>query len=205
MTACYLALGDSYTVGEGVALTDRWPVRLAVRLEAAGRRLDNVTIVARTGWTTTELLRALEEMPNNPPSDFALVSLLIGVNDQYRGNGLASFRAGFDRLLTRSIASAAGHASRVLVVSIPDWSVTPFATTDPRGRVRIAAEIDAFNRAARERAFDAGTRFVDITPNSRRAAEDPTLLVSDGLHPSAAMYEEWAALVLPQALAGLET
>lgn len=201
--ARYLALGDSYTIGEGVEPTDRWPVQLAAALRARGTAVEEPVIVARTGWTTTELLAALDATPNDPGRDFALVSLLIGVNDHYRAHGLNAFHAGFDRVLSRAIAHAAGRAARLLVVSIPDWSVTPFAAGDWRSSGMIAGEIDAFNDQVRAGALNVGARFVDITPCSRRAADDRALLTADGLHPSAAMYAAWAAIALPQALAAL--
>jgi lysophospholipase L1-like esterase len=201
--ASYLALGDSYTIGEGVAREERWPVQLAAALRSRGVAIADPTIIARTGWTTAELLGALDSLPNDPGHDFRLVSLLIGVNDQYRVLGLEAFRIGFDRLLRRAIAHAAGRAGRVLAVSIPDWGVTPFAAGFRLSAQAIAAEIDAFNDQVRARALGCGARFVDVTPSSRRVADNPDLLVSDGLHPSGAMYAEWVALALPQALAAL--
>ena len=196
----FLALGDSYTIGEGVNATERWPVRLSAALRAAGVPLDDPQIIARTGWTTTELLAALDTTSPQPGTDFDLVTLLIGVNDQYRGRGLAVFRGGLSVLLSRAIAYGDGEAGHVLVISIPDWGVTPFAATDPRGAEAISAEIDRFNAAARDAARQAGAAFVDVTTVSRRAAQDRTLLAGDGLHPSGAMYAEWARLILPAAV-----
>lgn len=205
MTPSYLALGDSYTIGEGVAPRERWPVQLAAALRASGTPIDEPVIVARTGWTTTELLAALDASPADPGRAFTLVSLLIGVNDQYRALDLQTFAAGFDRMLSRAIAHAAGRPERVLVISIPDWSVTPFAARDWRRPRMISGEIDVFNDQVRSRALTCGARFVDITECSRRAADDHTLLANDGLHPSAAMYAEWAAIAFPYALAALDT
>ena len=195
----YLALGDSYTIGEGVAPEARWPVQLAALLRARGLALDPPAIVARPGWTTGELAAAIEADP--PAGTFELVSLLAGVNDQYRGLPLESFRAGQRALLGRAITYAGGDAARVLAVSIPDWGVTPFAAGRDRGA--IAHAIDAFNAAARESAAAAGARWLDVTGVSRRAAESPALLAADGLHPSAAMYAEWAGLAEPLAAAAL--
>ena len=199
MTRRYLALGDSYTIGEGVGADDRWPVRLAAALAASGIRLSEPRIIARTGWTTAELLDAISAASPAPRSDHALVTLLIGVNDQYRGYGVGVFRSGFELLLARAIDFAADDPHRVVIVSIPDWSVTPFAASDPRGRPAIAAEIDAFNATAQQLATAAGATFIDVTDASRCAAHDPDLLAADLLHPSASMYESWVSLILPAA------
>jgi lysophospholipase L1-like esterase len=203
VTASYLALGDSYTIGEGVAPDDRWPVQLVRALRARGTPIDDPVIIAQTGWTTAELLAALEALPTDPGRDFALVSLLIGVNDQYRGLESTTSLANFDRLLSRAITHADGHGDHVLVASVPDWSATPFASRDRRRPEVIAREIDTFNRQLRLRALTWGARFIDVTASSRCAAGDPTLLATDGLHPSAAMYAEWAAIALPHAVAAL--
>ena len=205
MTASYLALGDSYTIGEGVAPDDRWPVQLVSALRDRGISIEPPVLIAQTGWTTAEVIDALDASPTEPGCDFALVSLLIGVNDQYRGLGSTTFQLNFDRLLSRAIAHAAGRTDHVLVLSIPDWSVTPFASGDQRSREVIARDIDMFNRQLRLRALTCGARFIDITACSRRAADDSALLVSDGLHPSAAMYAQWAAIVLPEAIAALDS
>jgi len=199
VTRGYLALGDSYTIGEGVDAKDRWPVRLAAALRSSGISLDDPLIIARTGWTTAELLEAIGATSPPPPSSHALVTLLIGVNDQYRGYGVATFRSGFEALLARAVVLAANDSRRVVVVSIPDWSVTPFARSDPRGRAAIAAEIDVFNVVARRLATGSGAAFIDVTTDSRRAADDGSLLAADSLHPSASMYASWVQLVLPAA------
>jgi lysophospholipase L1-like esterase len=188
-----LALGDSYTIGEGVSPDARWPVRLAELLHSAGFRVNTPTIVARTGWTTAELSAGIDAA--SPASDFDLVTLLVGVNDQYRGLAGAEYRADFHVLIRRAIGFAGGRAGCVVVLSIPDWSVTTFA--DGRDRAQIAAEIDAFNEINYREAQRAGAAYLDITTSSRRAAADASLIADDGLHPSAAMYEEWARLLLP--------
>ena len=195
----YLALGDSYTIGKGVGVEDRWPVRLAAALEDSRTPVGKPHIIARTGWTTAELLEAIAGTSPSPPLDHALVTLLIGVNDQYRGDGVAAFRSGLELLLARAIELAASDPRRVVVVSIPDWSVTPFAASDPRGRPAIAAEIDAFNAIVRQLATASGATFVDVTADSRRAAHDRALLAADSLHPSPSMYESWVSLILPAA------
>lgn len=180
----YLALGDSYTIGEAVPEPGRWPVQLAARLGWAAPQ-----IVAQTGWTTDELSLAIDAAALAPAYD--RVSLLIGVNNQYRGRTVANYAAEFRVLLDRAVALAGGDAKRVFVVSIPDWGVTAFAARDGRGRTRIGREINAFNAVARTVCDRRGVAFVDITPTSRDRGGDPAMLAADGLHPSAAMYTRW--------------
>jgi lysophospholipase L1-like esterase len=190
-----LSIGDSYTIGEAVAADERWPVRVASLLRSRGIPVTSPEIVAQTGWTTDELSRGLDAA--EPRGPFDVVTLLIGVNNQYRGRPSVEYREQFHVLLDRAIALADGKASHVVVLSIPDWSVTPFA--EGRDRAQIAREIDAFNAINRDEALRAGARRVDVTPVSRRAADESRLLAQDGLHPSPAMYQEWARLVLPVA------
>jgi lysophospholipase L1-like esterase len=192
----YLALGDSYTIGEGVAADERWPAQLAAMLRAHGLDVADPEIVATTGWTTDELAAGIDAAA--PRGPYALVSLLIGVNNQYRGLAVDAYRAEFHGLLERAISFAGGDPRRVIVLSIPDWGVTRFA--DGRDRARIAREIDAFNAVNRDVARELGARWVDVTPASRRA---PAAVVADGLHPSGVQYREWATLALPQAQAAL--
>ena len=190
----YLALGDSYTIGEGVPAEGRWPMRLAAALRTQGVALADPAILATTGWTTDELSAAMDAAEFAPPYD--LVSLLIGVNNQYRGRSADDYRGEFRRLLERAIALAGDRPGRTLVLSIPDWGVTPFARDSGRDTARIAAELDAFNAIAGEESRRAGAAFVDIAPISR---EFPSLLAGDGLHPSAAQYALWAEAALPVA------
>ena len=196
-----LCLGDSYTIGESVAETDRWPVKLAALLQARGIPAAAPTIIAKTGWTTDELNAAIDAQ--KPAGVFGLVTLLIGVNNQYRGRPSEEYRLQFRSLLDRAIAFADGDVSRTLVVSIPDWSVTTFARRSGRDVARIAAEIDTVTSIARSEASRAGAQFVDVSGASRRALSEMTLTASDGLHPSAVMYEEWSQLILPVAVAAL--
>lgn len=192
-----LALGDSYTIGEGIAPAERWPERLAARLREAGLDTCDPEIVARTGWTTDELDAAIDATA--PRAPFALVTLLIGVNDQYRGRGADAYLAPFGVLLDRAIGFADGQAGRVLVPSIPDWGVSPFAARDARGPARIGAEIDAFNAAAKAVCTARGVAYVDITGITRERGAEPTMLADDGLHPSAAMHALWVDALLPAA------
>jgi len=191
-----LALGDSYTIGEGVADAHRWPVRLADMLRDRGLNVGTPRIIARTGWTTDELSAAIDAA--NPDPDYDLVTLLIGVNNQYRGRGDEEYRAHFQTLVNRATAFARGKAARVLAVSIPDWGVTPFATG--RDRPAIARAIDRFNAVSREETRRAGAYYADITPISRRASGDASLIAADGLHPSATMYAAWLDVIFPLAL-----
>ena len=190
----FLALGDSYTIGESVAANERWPVVLAERLG-----LPEPQIVARTGWTADELHAAIDEA--NPVGPFDLVTLLIGVNDQYRGRDAQSYRGEFAILLRRAIEFAGGEASRVVVVSIPDWGVTPFASD--RDRNQIAEAIDRFNLVNRDEAIRAGAHYADIVEASRQARLEPALIAADRLHPSAEMYRRWLDIILPAARAAL--
>jgi len=196
----YLALGDSYTIGASVAPAECWPVQLTAQLRANGRIVAEPLIIARTGWTTDELMAGIERL--QPQGPFDLVSLLIGVNDQYRGYSSEAYRQQLRQLLHTAIAYAGGHASHVIVLSIPDWSVTPFATGQPRAA--IAAAIDHFNAINRQEAAQAGAHYVDVTPVSRQALQDASLLATDGLHPSGKMYTQWVELVLPTALAATQ-
>ncbi len=178
----YLALGDSYTIGEGVAEKERWPVVLANRLD-----INPPDIIAKTGWTTFELQDAIKSA--NPGTNYDLVSLLIGVNDQYRGRHPKGYAADFKQLLKQAIAFAGGDPEKVFVVSIPDYGVTPFAAE--KNPQQIAEEIDTYNRINKEISTNAGVAYFDITPISRKAAQDATLLAADQLHPSAKMYGYW--------------
>jgi lysophospholipase L1-like esterase len=194
-TIRYLVLGDSYTIGESVEEFERWPNQLADLLGANNIQAD-ATIIARTGWTVDELWEGIQA--DSPDGTYDLVTLLIGVNDQYRGYPVDGYREDFHFMLGKAIEYAGGDPKRVLVLSIPDWGVTPFAAGGDRDR--IAKEIDRFNAINREETENAGAHYVDITPISRDAINDPSLIAPDGLHPSGKMYSMWAEAVLPVAL-----
>jgi lysophospholipase L1-like esterase len=194
-----LALGDSYTFGEAVAADEGWPRRLVALMRARGIPTADPVIVAQTGWTTEELSAGIDAA--RPAGSYDLVTLLIGVNNQFRGRGAEEYRTDFRWLLARAIASAGTRAPRVIVLSIPDWGVTPFAVG--RDRAKIGTEIDRFNAIAQDETARAGAHYVDITPVSRRAATEHELIAGDGLHPSGTMYAEWARLALPAALDAL--
>ncbi|HEY2346816.1 MAG TPA: GDSL-type esterase/lipase family protein [Xanthomonadaceae bacterium] len=193
----FLALGDSYTIGEAVGEHDRWPVQLVARLRALGVTLDDPQIIATTGWTTDELSAAMDRSHFDPP--YALVTLMIGVNNQYRGRDLHEYAEQFDALLARAIHLAGDDATRVIVLSIPDWGATPFGQASGRDLATIAAQIDAFNASAQAGTRVRGAAWVDVTPVSREVAHDASLAAHDGLHPSPSMYAKWVDLVLPAA------
>ena len=188
-----LALGDSYTVGEQVGKLENWPVQLVRKLRIEGQPVAEPVVIAATGWNTGDLMAAI--VAADLQGSFDIVTLLIGVNNQFHGGAIEEFETGLATLTDKAIGFADGNASRVLLISIPDWGVTPFAASAPRAE--IAAEIDMFNAAVRERAEMAGTGFIDITGISRRAADEPELVASDGLHPSGQMYSEWVELIYP--------
>jgi lysophospholipase L1-like esterase len=189
----FLALGDSYTIGEGVAEAERWPVHLCVMLRERGVAVEDPLIFARTAWTTDELVDAIaDEKPSGP---FDLVSLLVGVNDQYRARPVTGFVTEFAALLGIAKKFARKSASRVVVLSIPDWGATPFG--EGRDRTLITREIDAYNESARRLTEKAGSNWVDVTVATRAMQRDPALAAPDGLHPSSEMYRRWAELVLP--------
>ena len=192
----FLALGDSYTIGESVPEAERWPVQLVALMGQRGVSLEQPSIIAKTGWTTDELAAAIAEQA--PQGSYQLVTLLIGVNNQYRGRDLENYREEFMALLNQAVGFAGGRAGRVIVLSIPDWGVTPAA--DGRDREKIAGDIDLFNRVNWEETSRVGANYVDVTPTSRKAAKDPSLLADDGLHPSGRMYRMWAEAILPIAM-----
>lgn len=195
--ARYLALGDSYTIGESVDSIQRWPVLLAQALSGSGVSTLEPLIIARTGWTTDELAAGIDAA--GVADRYELVSLLIGVNNQYRGRNSEEYRTQLQDLLRRSVQFSGGDPGRVLVLSIPDWGVMPFA--EGRDQDAIGREIDTFNRIKEEETRRIGARFVDITDISRRAATDGDLVAGDGLHPSGTMYAEWVERALPVAKA----
>src|SRR5215217_1939611 len=192
----FLALGDSYTIGEHVAAKSRWPNQLTKLLESEGIQTE-VTMIARTGWTVDELWEGIQANP--PKGTYDLVTLLIGVNDQYRGYPVGSYREKFRFILGKAVLYAGGHPDQVIVLSIPDWGFTPFAAakgnTEP-----ISQEIDQFNTVNLEETKNVGAHYVDVTIISRMALDDFELIAGDRLHPSRKMYAMWAEKVLPVAL-----
>jgi lysophospholipase L1-like esterase len=191
----YLALGDSYTIGEGAAKADRWPVQLAALARQQGLNVQAPDIIARTGWTTAELQAAVAE--TNKPATYGLVSLLIGVNNQYQGQAVGQYRTEFRGLLRTAAGLAGGRPNRVFVLSIPDWGQSLFARKQCRESTQIGVEIDAFNAIAREECRQAGVTYIDITTQTRTAADDARQFTRDGLHYSGPQMRQWARLALP--------
>ncbi len=195
-TITYLALGDSYTIGQAVDYGERWPVQLVKGLRTSFADtlyyFTEPDIVARTGWRTDQLLQALEAA-DTLRATYNMVSLLIGVNNQFQGRPIAVYKEEFSDLLARAIGLANGDAGRVFVLSIPDYAYTPFGQS--RDTAKISREIDAYNALKREITDSFGVAYFDITPISRRALAEPHLLAADRLHPSGRMYTLWVEVV----------
>jgi lysophospholipase L1-like esterase len=187
-TYSYLALGDSYTIGESVPVQDCFPMQAVKLLKESGLGFDDATIIAKTGWTTDELDAAIQKADLQTHYDF--VSLLIGVNNQYRGRSVEEYSGQFEDLLRQSIAFT-GDPEHVFVLSIPDWGVTPYA--EGRDKAFISHKIDTFNIVNKNIAEKYKVHYIDITAGTREAAHDHSLITSDGLHPSGKEYARWAA------------
>ncbi|MEP3211546.1 MAG: SGNH/GDSL hydrolase family protein [Maribacter sp.] len=183
----FLALGDSYTVGTSEIYRYCWPVQLKERLAKKKVLLNNPKIIAGAGWTTKKLLEQLAI--EKPAPTYDLVSLLIGVNNQYRNQSVTDFQEDFIVLLNKSIALAKNDKSRVFVLSIPDWSVTPFARS--KNRAKIVQELKAYNAVIKKETEERKMLFIDITKASREALFDHNLIAKDSLHPSRKMYKVW--------------
>jgi lysophospholipase L1-like esterase len=189
----YLALGDSYTIGQNVGITERFPYKTAVLLRAQDVPVADPDYIATTGWTTTNLLAAVNRTENLGTYDF--VSLLIGVNDQYQHMDTAGYRERFTQLLQKAVAITNNRKSRVFVLSIPDYSVTPFVPEADKARVRT--EIEVFNAINKQITQAHSVAYVDITPLTREAATDRNLLADDELHYSGKAHQQWAELLAP--------
>lgn len=187
-TYSYLALGDSYTIGENVPIYDSFPYQTVQLLRKAGYSFNAPEIVAKTGWTTDELQAGIANNRLLPSYD--IVSLLIGVNNQYRGRSLPGYTQQFEALLQQAIGFAGKNEKHVFVLSIPDWGVTPFAKD--RNSVTIAHEIDSFNAVNKLFAEKYNVHYIDITPGTRLAANDTSILTADQLHYSGKEHLIWA-------------
>ncbi|MBC7487541.1 MAG: SGNH/GDSL hydrolase family protein [Cytophagaceae bacterium] len=189
----YLALGDSYTIGESVAQQQTLPFLLAAELKSKNKLEVKPTVIAQTGWTTGELQSAINKA--QPSTNYDFVTLLIGVNNQYRGMSLKQYEREFTVLLDQAILFAKGKKEKVIVVSIPDYGCTPYGAGS---KERIEREIDEFNRVNKRVASKKGVHYLDITPISREAAKKSAFVAADGLHPSGEMYKLWVELLLPE-------
>lgn len=196
----YLALGDSYTIGESVSEKDRWPVQLSDSLSSIGFKVSPPTIVATTGWTTAELKDGIKKAELN--SSYDLVSLLIGVNNQYRGYDLDIYKVEFRELVEQAIAFANGDSTRVFVVSIPNYGVTPFGIQ--KGEEKIRTELLEYDAIAEQISSEYGIPFVNITPISENAKTNPDLIADDQLYPSGKMYTKWTSEIIPVATSLLD-
>lgn len=190
-----LCLGDSYTIGESVTEQERFPMQTVELLKKDGINFDKPTIIAKTGWTTDELAAAIKGVNYKAHSDNEFVTLLIGVNNQYRDRDAEQYRKEFIELLHTALQYASNKSNHVFVISIPDWGATPFAVNDRRSREEIGKAIDLFNSINKEEALKAHVNYIDITPISRQLKEHPDFVAGDGLHPSGKMYREWAKLL----------
>lgn len=185
----YLALGDSYTIGQSVDTSDRWPIQLDAKLKDEGFAVERTDIIAQTGWKTSDLLNAIED---TNLEDYNLISLSIGVNNQFSGIPFEVYTSEFDELLGR-IIDAAG-ASRVFVVSIPDYGVTPFGSNNSE---TIAQELDEYNEYARLKCDNLNIPYINITEISRVLGASEGALASDNLHPSGTQYALWVDEMIP--------
>ena len=194
----YLALGDSYTIGEGVGLEDRYPMQLVREWNKTSKiPIISPLIIAKTGWTVDELEAGIQATAT-AAEGYDLVTLLIGVNNQYRGRSVESFAVDFEKMLERAIAFAKGNKSRVIVLSIPDWGVTPFATEKGVDPDQVSKAITAYNRTKKEICEKQGIKFIDITDEYRVNGGLPEGVVEDQLHPSKLIYGQWAGKLLSE-------
>ncbi len=193
----YLALGDSYTIGESVCDNCNYPKQLTDRLNQGLQKKTSVEIIAKTGWTTTDLLSAIAS--KNPTKNYDLVTLLIGVNNQYQGQLFSVYEEEFPKLLDKAIEFANGKPANVIVLSIPDYAFTSFGQKSGKGLL-ITAELKGYNAFAEKIATQKEVRFVNITPITQQGLEDPTLVASDGLHPSKGAYKKFVDLIYEIAL-----
>ncbi len=199
-TVTYLALGDSYTIGQSVTPEDSYPFQLTAQLRANKLKAGSPQIVARTGWTTTDLITALSTANLNPK--YSLVTLLIGVNNQYQNFDPEAYRRDFDQLVTTAIQFAKGGVKHVYVLSIPDYSVTPFAKDSNTDL--IAQQLQQYNAINEGESARLRVNYVNITPISLQAKTDLSLLANDGLHPSGKQYALWVQQLLPKVLGALK-
>lgn len=193
-TSKFLALGDSYTIGQSVEINQRWPVQFLKELQQTTNAIDSLQIIAQTGWRVDQLKSAINNSDLEPP--YGLVSLLIGVNNQFQGQNAIEFRPEFVEILEKSLKLVENRTERLFVISIPDWGSSPYGAT--LNRTQISKEIDDFNSVIKEESEKRGVRYFNITDISRRALTDKTLIASDRLHPSGKMYKLWVDKMIPE-------
>ena len=196
----YLALGDSYTIGQSVAANERFPAQTVSLLKQQGININNPVYIAQTGWTTANLQATIASQ--NPPATFDVVSLLIGVNDQYQGMDTSGYALRFTQLLEKAIQLAGGKKSNVFVLSIPDYSATPFVAAVNKSKVSM--EIDWFNAINKRITATYNVSYTDITPSTREALTNAALVANDNLHPSGLEYKKWAEMLAPKMSAVLK-
>jgi lysophospholipase L1-like esterase len=189
----YLALGDSYTIGQSVGETERFPTQIVALLRQQNIKINDPQYIAVTGWTTANLMTAINTQ--NPKGPYDVVTLLIGVNDQYQGVDTATYRTRFTLLLNKAVELAGAKKTNVFVLSIPDYSVTPFVSGADKERVR--KEIDIFNSINKQVTLQNNIAYIDITPSTPEGATNPSLIAGDGLHPSGIEYKKWAEMLAP--------
>lgn len=199
-TFSWISLGDSYTIGQGVQPNERFAAQTIDLLKNNSKKIGVPVYIATTGWTTTNLINAINQQ--NPPKNFDVVTLLIGVNDQYQRMDTAGYRTRFTQLLNTAVALASGNRKRVFILSIPDYSVTPFVSASDKARVSM--EIDWFNSINKQITLQNQISYTDITSSTRQAATDPSLIATDRLHPSGKEYAKWAQLLAPQIIKELQ-
>ena len=187
----WLALGDSYMIGESVNAGERFPAQTMALLQTAGYDFAEPKYIATTGWTTQDLLNAIDQQKPKGPYD--IVTLLIGVNDQYQHMDMAGYRERFNECLQKAIALAGNNREHVFVISIPDYSVTPYASNSDT--TQISKEIDEFNAINKAITLSYNISYIDITAGTREAKDDPSLLANDRLHPAGKEYAKWASLL----------
>ena len=191
-TINYLALGDSYTVGESVAFEDSFPKQLNSTIEENKNYNVNTTVIAQTGWRTDQLLSSIG---GRETGEYNLITLLIGVNNQFQSRPFSQYESEFTELLNKAISLAGNDSNKVIVLSIPDYYYTPYGQSN--GSERISIELDRYNDFAKSTAQDKGVTFLNITDITRKGIDEPELVASDGLHPSGLAYEKFVERLYP--------
>ncbi|RRO16409.1 SGNH/GDSL hydrolase family protein [Flavobacteriaceae bacterium 14752] len=198
----YLALGDSYTIGEGLYIEDSWPYQLQDLLNKSEFNIEQPKIIAKTGWRTDELIEAIQEQTKDD-KQYDIVSLLIGVNNQYQNKALSQYKKEFKKLLEIAISKCKNNNNGVFVVSIPDYGVTPFAKE--KGKTKAIVDLKLYNAFAKEQCQKHDVAFYDITDLSSRLSQSDDMLISDRLHPNAEQYQAWVKSFLPQLIQQLKS